>query len=88
MTCREYSQQTTNGGAHEGEEVAERFLTTTEASEWLLAHYGMTVPGYTIRRLAKNGTLKIHQRHEKAWYRFTHRTLARYAESEGFTRIS
>jgi hypothetical protein len=75
-------------GAREGEEVTERFLTTTEASEWLLTHYGMTVPGYTIRRLAKNGTLKVHRRSSKAWYTFTRKSLSLYAESEGFTRIS
>jgi hypothetical protein len=87
MTGRAYSQ-CQQRWAREGEAVTDRFLTTTEASEWLLTHYGMSVPDYTIRRLAKSGTLKVHRKREKAWYTFTHRTLGRYAESEGFTRTS
>ena len=67
--------------------MTDRFLTTTEASEWLLTHYGMRVPDYTIRRLAKSRALKVHQKREKAWYTFTRETLAGYAEAQGFTRL-
>jgi hypothetical protein len=68
--------------------VTERFLTTTEAAEWLLRNYGMKIEPHTLRRLAKSGTLKTHRAHAKAWYTFTRETLSAHAESQGFRRVS
>ena len=68
--------------------MSERFLTTTEASAWLVDHYGMALGPHTLRRLAKAGTLKSHRTHENSWYSFTRETLAAHAESQGFQRVS
>jgi hypothetical protein len=72
-------------GSDDGGDVPERFLTTTESAAWLREHYGMDIGAHTIRRLAKDGTLKTHKPHAKSWYKFSRETLAAHAESQGFT---
>lgn len=68
--------------------MTDRFLTTTQASSWLLENYGMVIGSHTLRRMAREGTLKAHRTHEKSWYTFTRETLASHAESQGFARVS
>jgi len=68
--------------------VTDRFLTTTQASAWMLEHYGMEIGPHTLRRMAREGTLKAHRTHKDSWYTFTRETLAAHAESQGFTRVS
>lgn len=67
--------------------MTERFLTTTQASAWLLEHYGMEIGAHTLRRLAKAGILVAHKSHENSWHTFTRERLAAHAESQGFSRV-
>lgn len=68
--------------------MTERFLTTTESAAWLLENYGMIVPSYTLRRLARAKKLTTHRAHDGAWYTFSREVLAAHAESQGFRPLS
>mgnify|MGYP000935015402 FL=1 len=64
-----------------------RFMTTTQAADWLLGHYGMEVTPRKLLRHAKAGVIRSHQAHTRAWHTFSEASLREYAELQGFTPI-